>query len=378
MNASEAGAAAGLRVSRRSVRVGAEARVRQGWSRVRSSSLPIAQAVLAAGVSYAIAFHVLGHAAPFFAPVSAWIALGFTADRDLRRVAELAVGVALGVGLGDLVVHGIGTGPWQVALVLAVAALVGRFVDRGPMLTTQAGVQAIVIVGLPAVGASGGPLGRWTDALVGGAVALAVAALTPSDPRRRPRAQGRAAVEELAGTLRTLAHGMRDRSVDDVADALVRGRASQPALDEWREAARSARDLARVAPSGRRHRAELAALGDAAVRVDRAMRNARVLARRTTATLEGDRPHALTGLADVVREVADAADSLAVAVGSGAEPVRARGELLVVAAALDPFALAPDDWQVQSQVLLLRSLVVDLLEAAGVEPARARSVLPEL
>ncbi len=378
MSGSPASRPTALRPNRRTVRVGVEARVRQGWSRVRASALPIAQAVLAAGVSYAIAFHVLGHAAPFFAPVSAWIALGFSADRDLRHVAELAVGVAVGVGLGDLVVHGIGTGPWQVAVVLAVAALVGRFIDRGPMLTTQAGVQAIVIVGLPAVGASGGPLGRWTDALVGGAVALAVAALAPNDPRRRPRAQGRAAVEELAGTLRTLADGMRDRSLDDVADALVRGRASQPALDEWRDSARSAWELARVAPAGRRHRGELAALGDAAVRVDRAMRNARVLARRADATVAGETPHALTELADRVRDVAVAADSLATAVGTGAEPVRAREELLAVAGSLDPFALAPDDWQVQSQVLLLRSLVVDLLEAAGVDPGRARAVLPEL
>jgi uncharacterized membrane protein YgaE (UPF0421/DUF939 family) len=361
-----------------SVRVQAEARVRQGWSRVRSSLLPIAQAVLAAGVSYWIAYHLLGHSAPFFAPVSAWIALGFTADRELRRVAELAVGVALGVGLGDLVVHGIGTGPWQVALVLAGAALIGRFLDRGPMLTTQAGVQAIVIVGLPAVGAAGGPLGRWTDALVGGAVALAVAAHTPSDPRRRPRATGRAAVEELAGMLRLLARGMRDRSVTDVEDALVRGRASQPALDEWHDAATAARDLARVSPAARRHRTELAWIGESAVRVDRAVRNARVLARRSTTVVEDDHAAALAPVADAVDRVALAADALAAALGSGTEPLRARGELLVLAAELDPFALAPDDWQVQSLVLLLRSLVVDLLEAAGVDPGEAREALPEI
>jgi uncharacterized membrane protein YgaE (UPF0421/DUF939 family) len=361
-----------------SVRVQAEARVRQGWARVRSSLGPIAQAVLAAGVAYWIAYHLLGHPTPFFAPVSAWIALGFTADRDLRRVAELAVGVALGVGLGDLVVHGIGSGPWQIALVLAVAALVGRFLDRGPMLTTQAGVQAIVIVGLPAVGAGGGSLGRWTDALVGGAVALAVAALTPSDPRRRPRAQGRAATEEVAGMLRVLARGMREGSVTDVEDALVRGRATQPALDEWHDAAAAARDLGRVSPAARRHRVELTWIGESAVRVDRAVRNARVLARRATSTVETGHRDALAPVADAVDRTALAADALAAALGSGTEPLRAQGELLVLAAELDPFTLAPDDWQVQSLVLLLRSLVVDLLEAAGVDPRAAREALPEI
>ncbi|HEY0215924.1 MAG TPA: FUSC family protein [Cellulomonas sp.] len=361
-----------------SVRVQAEARARQGWSRVRSSLVPIAQAMLAAGIAYAIGLHVLGHSAPFFAPVSAWIALGFTADRELRRVAELAVGVALGVGLGDLVVHGIGTGAWQVAVVLGIAALVGRLLDRGPMLTTQAGVQAIVIVGLPAVGAAGGPLGRWTDALVGGAVALAVAALTPSDPRRRPRAQGRAAVEELAGMLRMLARGMRERSVAEVEDALIRGRASQPALDEWQDAAGAARDLARVSPSARRHRTELAWIGQSAVRVDRAVRNARVLARRATTTVAGEHAHDLGPVADAVDRVALACDALAAALGSGTEPLRARDALLGLAEDLDPFTLAPDDWQVQSLVLLLRSLVVDLLEASGVDPREAREALPEL
>lgn len=361
-----------------SVRVQVAARARQGWSRVRTAFVPVLQAVVAAGIAYAVGYYVLGHSAPFFAPVSAWIALGFTADRDLRRVAELAVGVAIGVGLGDLVVHGIGTGAWQVAVVLLVAALVARFLDRGPMLTTQAGVQAIVIVGLPAVSASGGPVGRWTDALVGGAVALAVAALTPSDPRRRPRAQGRAAVEELAGMLRLVARGMRTRSAADVEEALIRGRASQPALDEWQEAATAARDLARVSPAARRHRTELTWMGQSAVRVDRAVRNARVLARRGLATVEAEPPHDLAVVADAVDRIALAADALAAALGSGQEPLRSREELLALAAELDPFVLTADDWQAQSLVLLLRSLVVDLLEASGVDARTARETLPEI
>jgi uncharacterized membrane protein YgaE (UPF0421/DUF939 family) len=367
-----------VRTGPSAVRVQVAARARQGWSRVRSAFVPVLQAVVAAGIAYAIAFSVLGHSAPFFAPVSAWVALGFTADRDLRRVAELAVGVAIGVGLGDLVVHGIGTGAWQVAVVLFAAAMVARFLDRGPMLTTQAGVQAIVIVGLPAVSAAGGPLGRWTDALVGGLVALAVAALTPSDPRRRPRAQGRAAVEELAGLLRMVARGMRTGSAADVEDALVRGRASQPALDEWQDAAASARDLARVSPAARRHRTELLWVGQSAVRVDRAVRNARVLARRSLATVQAEQPHDLGPVADAVDRAALASDALAAALGSGTEPLRAREELLTLAAELDPFTVTPDDWQAQSLLLLVRSLVVDLLEASGVDARTARETLPEI
>lgn len=355
----------------------AEARVRQGWSRVRASWFPILQASVAGAIAFAIGHSLLGHPFPFFAPVSAWIALGFTTDRPLRRVAELSVGVALGVGLGDLVVHVIGSGWWQVAVVLFVSAVLARFIDRGAVLTTQAGVQAIVIVGLPALGSSGGPLGRWTDALVGGAVALAVAVLTPSDPRRRPRAMARVGVEELAGMLRTLARGFAAGRPGDVEDALVLGRASQPALDEWLDTATASRDLARVSPAGRRYRDELTTLVQAAVLADRAMRNARVLTRRSLPLVEAG-GHDLHGVGATVVDLASATDDLAAALAAGRAPDRARQRLLGVAGRLDPFALAPDDWQVQSLVLLQRSLVVDLLEVSGVTAREARDVLPPL
>ena len=132
----------------------------------------------------------VGHPYPFFAPVSAWIALGFTTDRSVRRVAELAVGVAIGVGLGDLLVHLIGNGAWQVAVVLFVAAILARFLDRGGMLTTQAGVQALVIVGLPAVAAtrrSARPVDRRRDRRCGRARGRAA---HPARPAAAPAGAG--------------------------------------------------------------------------------------------------------------------------------------------------------------------------------------------
>ncbi|AEE47489.1 FUSC family protein [Cellulomonas fimi] len=367
---------AGRRPSRRDLPLLVRARVRQGRARVAAGWFPILQAAVAGAVAFAIAHFWFGHPYPFFAPVSAWIALGFTMDRSVRRVAELAVGVAIGVALGEVVAVVIGQGALQVGLVLFVSAVLARFLDRGGMLTTQAGVQAIVIVSLPA--AAGGPFGRWVDAALGGAVALAVALLTPSDPRRHPRALGQAALDELAGVLHGLARGLTDRSVGAVEDALVRGRASQPALDEWSEQSASARDLARVSPAARRFADELAALVGSAVLADRAMRNARVLARRALAVVQADVLHDATGLGVQVEATAAAVDELAAAVGTGHDPERAREQLLAVAGSLDPFALAVDDWQVQSLVLLHRSLVVDLLETAGVTPRDARAVLPEI
>ena len=362
---------------RRNARLVLDARVRQGLSRVHAAWFPILQASLAAAIAFGVAKFVFGHPYPFFAPVSAWVALGYTADRSVRRVAELAVGVAIGVALGDLLVHLIGNGVWQVAVVLFLAATIARFIDRGPMLTTQAGVQALVIVGLPVVSSTGGPLGRWIDAAIGGAVALAVALLTPRDPRRAPRGLARNACDELAGVLRLFARGLRTGSADDVEDALVRGRASQPALDDWLETARTAGELARVSPTIRHHRAELVGLERDAVLVDRAMRNARVLVRRGLAAVTAG-THDLSAIADQVEVVARGAEELSAALAAGRDPQRARTQLLGVAAMTDPFALGAQDWHVQSLVLLLRSLVVDLLEAAGTGPQEARDALPEI
>jgi hypothetical protein len=201
-------------------------RARQGWTRVRSGAIPIGQAAVAAGLAYLIANRLLGHEEPFFAPVAAWLCLGFSAQRDVRRVAELAVGVAVGVGMGDLVVHLIGSGWWQLTVVLFTSAVLARFIDSGPMLVTQAGAQAIIVVGLPA--ASGGPLGRWTDALVGGAVALLVALLLPGDTRRRPRALGERALTELAETLETLADAV---DLEVVGDHDLAEASTLPVLD---------------------------------------------------------------------------------------------------------------------------------------------------
>lgn len=361
--------AAGLRR-----RLALRLRLRQGRLRVRAALVPIAQACLAAGIAYAVAYFGLGHEYPFFAAIVAWITLGFEPFREVRKVAELTIGVAIGVALGDLVVHVIGAGWWQVALVLAASTLLARFIDRGPALTMQAGVQSIVIVGLPAFAATGGPVGRWLDALVGGVVALAVVVLTPTDLRARPRAAARAALGDLRAVLEVLARGLQEGSAEDVEEALVRGRASQPNLDEWLSSVRGAADMARVSPRGRGWRPELERLRGGAVLADRAVRSARVVARRGLATVsDGVRRPAL---AQVVAELAAGTDELAEALGAGLTPPRSH--LLEAAGNLDPYQLGEGDWQSQALVLVLRSLAVDLLELAGVGGQEAREALPPM
>lgn len=349
-------------------------RVRQGRARVRAALGPVLLAAGAGIVAYLIGEHVLGHEYPFFAPIGVWMCLGFTSDRQVRRVAELAVGVALGTGFGSLAVHHLGTGPWQIAIVVVIAVLLSRFIDAGVLLATQAGTQAIVIVGMPTLG--GGPMGRWTDAMVGGVVALLAAALVPGDLRKRPRALGREAATEMAEMLGRLAGALGEGSPEGVEDALVRGRGAQPTLERWQTAATAAQESARVSAGARGHRAELVELGRQAVLMDRAMRSVRVLARRAIPVCEHE--HDVGPVVEVIGQTALGVQELAVAIGRGTSAHEARDVLTSAARLAAPGVLGLDDWQVQSLMMLMRSPIVDLLEAAGCTPAEAREVLPEL
>ena len=341
---------------------------------MRASALPVLYAALAGVIAYTIGSKVLGHEYPFFAPIGVWACLGFTANRRLRRVAEMAVGVALGVGFGTFAVHFIGSGAWQIALVMCIAVLASRFIDGGVLLATQAGTQSIVIVGLPHLG--GGPVGRWSDAMVGGAIALLAAALMPGDLRRQPRALGVASMIELSEMLALLAKGLSTRSVDDVEDSLLRGRSAQRILEDWLRVSIDAQEASRVAAHARKHRPELIRLRRQAVLIDRAMRTLRVLARRAMPMAEGD--HDFTPLLELITRVSEAIAELSNVIARGGDSDGPRRALRAAAALADPGQLGMGDWQVQSLMMLMRSPIVDVLEAAGCTEAEAHEALPAL
>jgi len=140
--------------------------------------VPIVQAALAAGLSWLVAVHVVDHRAPFFAPVAAVVCLGMTLGQRLRRTIELIVGVGLGVGVGDLLISAIGTGPWQIAVVVALAMSVAVLLDGGAVITGQAAVSAILVATLCLPGATSG-VNRLVDGLIGGATGLLIVGLFP-------------------------------------------------------------------------------------------------------------------------------------------------------------------------------------------------------
>ncbi|MFH5821829.1 aromatic acid exporter family protein [Georgenia sp. AZ-5] len=348
-------------------------RARVGGRRVRDAFVPILTAAVTAGVAFFVSGQLLGHDVPVFAPIAAWLALGHSQDRQLRRVAELGAGVTVGVLLGELFVHLFGVGPVQIAVVLLIAALTAKFLDRGVLLTTQAGVQSVFIVAMPASLSTDGAMGRWSDALVGAALALLVTAVLPVDVVRRPRRLARTALAEIASLLTTLARGLREGDAQLAADALAQGRGSQPILDSWASATRSARDLVRVNPGLRSERGTVAELTRACTLADRAMRNARVVSRRAVFAIEEEGP--APDVAAHVDTLATAMSSLAGAVGRGDPPDHARQTLVGVASELRPDRY--EGWRLQTLVSLLRSLAVDALQISGMSQAQALDQLAE-
>src|SRR5437016_10254876 len=147
-------------------------------TRWRNAAVAIVQAALAAGLSWLVAVHLVDHRAPFFAPVAAVVCLGITLGQRLRRVIELIVGVGLGGGVGDLLISAIGTGPWQIGLVVALAMSVAVLLDGGTVIAVQSAVSAILMATLYLPSDTDG-LGRLVDGLIGGASGLLVVGVFP-------------------------------------------------------------------------------------------------------------------------------------------------------------------------------------------------------
>ncbi|MHA7305742.1 FUSC family protein [Arthrobacter sp. TMN-49] len=356
-------------------------RARLGWRRSYNSVGQALMMTICAVGAYYFSVLVLGHQGPLFAATSAIIALGFTRDPRLRRVLEVGMGCTIGIAVGDVLVHWLGPGIWQAALVLFLSILLARFLDSGAIFTTQLALQSLLVVLLPIP--AGGPFTRSIDAIVGGCFALAATFLLPRDPRREPKDDLKEVLGELSLVLRECASALSYNDSTTAWHALVRARNQQSRIDAMREGLRGSVEIARLSPLYRRHFQEVDGLAKLMVRVDYAMRSSRVLARRLASVInnaalsEAGSVH----LAEVMSECATAVDELGAALSdttSRATLGHARDALADIAIRLHPSKLEITRMEGETLVLLFRTLMVDLLEAARMEPSEARALLPEL
>ena len=251
---------------------------------MRASWWGVLQCAVGGALAWSLAESVLHHRAPFFASVAAIVGLGVSYAQRLRRIVEIALGVALGVGLGDVLVQVIGRGAWQLGLVVLIAMSVALLLDGGGLIVNQAALQAVFVVALPPP--VGGYVGRWEDALMGGAVALAIAFVAPADARAPMREAGAEVVTTLARALRESADAARTGDAEAAYAALELARSTDSPLAAWRTALQAAEEVRLLSPlrrsAAREARANRRAIGP----VDRAVRNLRVALRRMVVVVE--------------------------------------------------------------------------------------------
>lgn len=346
--------------------------------RIRASALILLQTGLAVAASWLIATEALGHDRPFFAPVAAIIILGMTHGQRGRRAVEVVVGVALGIGIADALVLALGSGTWQLGLVVVLAMTAALLLGSGPMLATQAAVSAALVVTLqpPGSGLSGA---RFVDALVGGGVALFITSvLLPTNPVALVRRAAAPVIGELASVLEDIADALAGRDRGQAEQALLRARAIDAEEVRLREALDVGRETARSAPPRRGTRGHLELYAIAAGQIDLAVRNTRVLARGAIRAIELEDnvppqvPEALRDLAAAVRGLGD---HLADPEGSGGE---AREAALRAAATASAVLEQTANLSVSVIIGQVRSTAVDLLRGMGEDAAGARAAVREV
>ncbi|MBB4741584.1 uncharacterized membrane protein YgaE (UPF0421/DUF939 family) [Actinoplanes octamycinicus] len=347
-------------------------RVRSAARRLREAARPTGESIIAAALAWAVAVYVIGHPDPVVAPSTALIIVGESRGRRLRQTAEIVLGVAAGVLVAELVIHVLGPSVGTVLTVLLLT--IGPMVAAGASstLVVQAAVSALYLVAVADPADQLLPF-RFVDALVGGAVALAVSQLaTARDPLAPLVTEARSAFADLAGVLTDMQRAVA--GCDERAAQKVLDRAQQitGCVHRLRAAALAAGETLRLRVRRRRRLQQVQQVEATTDQLDHVVGNIWILARNavTLTRLHADTPEqlgeALTALADAVRA---AGESLATDLTGADDPGKHADR--ADAAALHAVRIAAELLETQPSLPVtmivgqIRTTAVDLLRGVG-------------
>jgi uncharacterized membrane protein YccC len=205
-------------------------------ARLRGRLLAIVQTAAAAVVAWYLAVLLLPDPRPAFAAIAAVIAVGATHGQQAKRAVQLVGGVVLGITVADIIIQLIGTGAWQMGVLVILAMGAAVALGGGELVVVEAGVSAILLVALDPGAAAGFQVSRIFEGVIGGATALAVSALFfPPDPALAPSRAAQAMFVErrCAGVARRRRRRARAhrRPWHRSADPLRRGGAGERPRD---------------------------------------------------------------------------------------------------------------------------------------------------
>ncbi len=283
------------------------------WERLRDARWPVVLASLAA-LSWFLAHRVLGHPQPFFAPIAAAIALSTSQIQRSRRIAQMVIGVLLGIGIGEGLVAIIGTSATAVGVVVLVTltaslATAVSFFNEGMMYANQAAASAILVVTLHRHGTGGE---RVVDAIVGGAVAFVLGVvLFPAEPLSLLRRAELSVMRTLAAALRRVSELIAGEIQVGEEWTLQTGVEIHRQLDALARAQATARTNVRVAPRRWRLRSAVEAESHRTARLELLANAVLGLVRAAATEIHGAQPIAtelepqISRLADVIERLAD-------------------------------------------------------------------------
>src|SRR3954447_10444701 len=116
--------------------------------RLRGRMLAIIQTAAAAVVAWELAVLLLPDPRPAFAAIAAVIAVGATNGERVGRAFQLVTGVVIGITVATLMLSVIGTGAWQMGVLVILAMGSSIALGLPELVVVEAGVSAILIVAL--------------------------------------------------------------------------------------------------------------------------------------------------------------------------------------------------------------------------------------
>ena len=140
--------------------------------RLNARTLAILQTAVAALAAWYVCIALLPDEQPVFACIAAVIAIGASHGQHRQRATQLVLGVVTGLAVADVIIHFIGTGAPQLAIMVVLAMSVAVLLNGSELVISEAAVSAMLLV-------ITGPSGRRR-------------VLAEPDPRGRDRRRRRA------------------------------------------------------------------------------------------------------------------------------------------------------------------------------------------
>jgi uncharacterized membrane protein YgaE (UPF0421/DUF939 family) len=322
--------------------------LRLATHRLRSRTHAILQTAVAALAAWYLSVLLLPDPQPIFACIATVVAIGATHGQHRQRALHLVAGVVVGLAVAVALVHVIGTGAPQMALLIVLAMSVAVLLNGSDLVISEAAVSAMLLLML----GGGFSPNRILEAVIGGAVALAIALLFPPKAALTVSRAAQAVFGQLGRSLERTASALEAGDPERADAALEQARAIDELIDTLDDALTTGRETVRTAPPRFGEREPVERYDRSFEQIDLAVRNTRVLARHAHRALRtGD---ASPAVAPAVGTLARSVWELAAAYDDPQRAEDARELAASAAAKAAPDALGES----------VRSTAVDLMRAA--------------